>query len=134
MGRRATKNLPAYRVRTLLASRVAPDGSTGPTAQAIALVVAGERRRIPALVFAAQPSLAGANLEILGEYGGDDPLWTVRIGSGEPKRFVVIVAPRGGVEAELRAVVPPGDPWRADIENGWYTIDGPINRRVEGVY
>ena len=132
--RPAARLLPVYRVRTLLASQVGPDGVRGPTAQAIALVVAATRRRIPELVYAAQPALVGANLEVLGEYVGDDPVWPVRVGTGDPKRFVVVCAPTEGIEAELRVQVPSDDPWRADVENGWYTVGAAVDRRREGVY
>ncbi len=134
--RRGPKPLmPVYRVRTLLASRPAADGTVGHTVQAIALVVAGERSRIPAILFRAQPEIKEANIEVVGEYNGSDPLWPVRIGTGTPKRFVAVpAANRDSVALALLEMVPPGDPWRGDVESGWYEIDAAVNRTKEGAY
>lgn len=122
--------LRVFRVRTLFVA-----GAGGSAVQAVVYVVAPDRAAIPALVFKAQPALAGAALEVLDEYTGTDPLWPVRIGTGEPQRYLAIAAPReSAVKAALLAYLPADDHWRRYVEDGWFEVRPAINRTKKGVY
>lgn len=126
--------LPVFRVRTCIAGR-AVDGVHVPMVQSVVYVVAPDRKSIPDLVTKADPIYEGANLEVLAEYKHGPDLYLVRIGTGEPQRFVSVSAEKPTlVHAALLALIPLDDPWRPLVEDEWYKVTGPLDRSKPGVY
>lgn len=127
-------HLPVFRVRTCMAGR-SIDGVHVPLVQSIVYVVSPDRRSIPDLVTRADAVYDGANLEVLAEYKDSQDLYLVRIGTGEPQRFVSVSAEKPTlVHAALLALIPYDDPWRPLVEDEWYKVTGPIDRSKPGVY
>lgn len=123
---------PVYRVKIAAAGRE-QDGIWAPTIRAVSYVTAPSMRDIPRVVFAAVPAWKGASLEVLDQYDGELPLWPVRIGTGI-QRFLCVPSPdRDGVPLALQAFLPEDDPWRPDMEAGWFEVDEAIDRSKEGV-
>lgn len=126
--------LPVFRVRTCMAGRPV-DGVHVPMVQSVVYVVSPDRKSIPDLVTKADPVYDGANLEVLAEYKDAMDLYLVRIGTGEPQRFVSVSAEKPTlVHNALLALIPYDDPWRPLVEDEWYKVTGPIDRSKPGVY
>lgn len=125
--------LPVYRVRCALSGQER-EGVWVPSIQAIAAVVARDRGAVPGVLVAACPDWAGAALAILEEWAGAETLWAVRVGTGEPRRyFVVAASTEAGVGPALLALLPPDDPWRQQVTDGWFSVQ-PVDRTKEGVF
>lgn len=127
--------MKVYRTSIAMAGRYDEYGRFIPSLRAVAYIVAPCPAAVPDVAWRLVPEWTGARMQILNEYDETWPLYPVRIGTGEPKRFEVVPAPnRAAVADALKAMIPPTDDWRPDVEAGWYEVRDPINQQVEGVY